>query len=371
MPIPIALIGIGVATATIGVGKGLKAGIDNSDANDINMSAKSVINSAKGVIEHAREKSGSGLESLGVKKLFVLNGSIARFISAFEKLKNVEMEDSAGLDELKNFKIDRQTFSELKEMRNFAASIVGGLVSGSLGGAMTAFGAYGAASLFATASSGTAIATLSGAAATNATLAFFGGGALSVGGLGMAGGAVVLGGLIVGPALAVLGFVMGAKASANLDKAYSNLAEAQKIAEELRTGAVACDAIRRRAFLFVRLLIRLECIFMPLVLRMEEIIHEKGEDYTAFDAEEKRTVAAAVSLAVAVKSVLDTPILTESGALTDESEETAESVKQFVDTKDQPDSVVNDVVFCSNCGKKHSAEVVFCTECGKKLKKIF
>ena len=62
------------------------------------------------------------------------------------------------------------------------------------------------ASTFAAASTGTAIATLSGAAATNATLAFFGGGSLAAGGLGMAGGTAVLGGLVAGPALCVIDY---------------------------------------------------------------------------------------------------------------------------------------------------------------------
>ena len=51
-----------------------------------------------------------------------------------------------------------------------------------------------------TASTGTAISTLSGAAATKATLAWLGGGALATGGLGIAGGAVVLGVIGVGGA---------------------------------------------------------------------------------------------------------------------------------------------------------------------------
>lgn len=51
-----------------------------------------------------------------------------------------------------------------------------------------------------TASTGTAISTLSGVAATKATLAWLGGGALAAGGLGVAGGAVVLGAITVGGA---------------------------------------------------------------------------------------------------------------------------------------------------------------------------
>jgi hypothetical protein len=373
MPIPIVLIGIGATTAAVGIVKGAKAVCDNNTANNINASAESVVNTAKEAIENARKKSGESLEALGTKKLFVLDVSIARFISTFEKLKNVQLEESIGLDELKKFRIDKQSLDELKEMSGFASSVLGGIMSGTLGGALTAFGAYGAASMFAMASTGIPIATLSGAAATNATLAFLGGGALAVGGLGMAGGAVVLGGIVAGPALAILGIIMEAKASENLDNAWSNMAQAQKLAEELRTGASACNAIRRRAFLFLRLLIRLECVFMRLVMAMEETVRVKGENYSDFTAEEKHTVAAAVTLAAAIKSALDTPILTEKGELTSESEKVASTLKRLFDMEGQTKPVGdtnNEVVFCVNCGKKHSSEVVFCTECGKKLKNL-
>ena len=52
-----------------------------------------------------------------------------------------------------------------------------------------------------TASTGAAIGGLTGVAATNATLAWLGGGALAAGGGGMALGSMVLGGIIAGPAL--------------------------------------------------------------------------------------------------------------------------------------------------------------------------
>ncbi len=65
--------------------------------------------------------------------------------------------------------------------------------AGSAGAACAAEAAAMAmVSTYATASTGTAITTLSGAAATNATLAWFGGGSIAAGGSGVAGGAVVL-----------------------------------------------------------------------------------------------------------------------------------------------------------------------------------
>ncbi|PKE28866.1 hypothetical protein CWS43_18615 [Rahnella sp. AA] len=70
----------------------------------------------------------------------------------------------------------------------------GGIVGGSM-----ALGAWALVSAIGTASTGTAIGTLSGVAASNATLAWFGGGALAAGGAGMSGGMLVLGGIVAAP----------------------------------------------------------------------------------------------------------------------------------------------------------------------------
>lgn len=66
------------------------------------------------------------------------------------------------------------------------------LLQGSAIGGLAALGSWTFVSLFGAASTGTAISTLSGAAAYNATLAWFGGGAVAAGGGGMAAGAMTL-----------------------------------------------------------------------------------------------------------------------------------------------------------------------------------
>ncbi|MDR3343750.1 MAG: hypothetical protein LBT14_13425 [Treponema sp.] len=325
MPIPFILGGIGIATGLLGIGTGIKSVVDNNDANDVNAQANLIVDKAKENLEECRTKSYKALEALGGKKAFVLNNGITDFVNAFEKLKNVDIKNSVGHDELK---LDKQSLRQLKEMGNYAASILGGVAGGAVGGALAAFGAYSGAMVFGAASTGTAIASLSGVAATNATLAFLGGGSLAVGGLGMAGGAMVLGGLVAGPALAIMGIVLGAKASENLDKARSNLAEARKIAEELQTASVLCNGIRRRSYMFERLLIRLDALFSPLVYRMEEIIEASGVNYPDFTAVDKRTICTAAALAQTIKAVLVTPILTEDGRLTDESKQIASDIQK-------------------------------------------
>lgn len=87
------------------------------------------------------------------------------------------------------------------QMGKFHSSYSSALSAGFGGvlGGTAAVGAWGLVSIIGSASTGTAIATLSGAAATNATLAWFGGGALAAGGAGMSGGMMVLGGIVAAP----------------------------------------------------------------------------------------------------------------------------------------------------------------------------
>ena len=172
--------------------------------------------------------------------------------------RKVDFTASEGLDELNKLRIDKAAFAELKTMGNIASSLLEGGVTGAASGALAAFGAYSAASALATASTGTAISALSGVAASNATLAFFGGGSLAAGGLGMAGGAAVLGGLVAGPALLVMGVIIGAKGGKNLEEAKTQSAEASKYCEQMMAGADQCVAIRRRSYMFHTLLARLD-----------------------------------------------------------------------------------------------------------------
>lgn len=326
MPIPFILMGLGAAAGAVGIGKTIKAGIDAKDAKETNEAANSKVERAKKMVEDARKASGKALEQLGSKKVFVLDKSISLFISEYDKIKNIQLSDSTGLNELDKFKLDKQSFKELRQASEYASSVAGGI----LGGALIAFGAYSAAGAFAAASTGTAISALSGAAATNATLAFFGGGSLAAGGLGVAGGTAVLGGLVAGPALAIMGFVVGAKASAEKDRAYANYAEARRFEKEMEVASEACYAIKRRSDMFYRLLIRLDAMFIPLILNMKQAIAEHDGDYRYFSIDQQKAVAASRSIAGAIKRVLYTPILSEEGNLTAESEKVATDIRGFI-----------------------------------------
>lgn len=326
MPIP--LLFLGAAAGIFGVGKSIKAGIDQKDANDINDDAERIVKEASEKIETCRDNCGTAIEDLGLCKIHILDESIKVFVNEYDKLRDVTLSESQGLNELQKMSLDENNFSELKELQSMASSMITGAASGAMAGAITAFGAYGAVSALATASTGTAIASLTGAAATNATLAFLGGGTLAAGGLGITGGTAVLGGLVAGPALAVLGVVVGAQASANKEKAYSNLCKANEFKEEMDAAASMCMEIRKRANMCRRFLLSLNSLFEPLVWDMTKIIRDKGTDFRTYSENEKKTIAEAMSTAKAIKTIIDTPILNDEGNLAVESEKIIDRIKE-------------------------------------------
>ncbi|MDM8566637.1 hypothetical protein QUF74_13425 [Candidatus Halobeggiatoa sp. HSG11] len=93
-------------------------------------------------------------------------------------------------------------YSDLKTANR--SMIAGGI--GAAAGTLASATAFGLVTTFATAGTGTAIASLSGAAATNATLAWIGGGTLAAGGGGVAAGITVMTG---GVALIAIGIGSG------------------------------------------------------------------------------------------------------------------------------------------------------------------
>lgn len=115
------------------------------------------------------------------------------------------------------FKISPNEFDELKQkietsVIDLATSLGGSVAGAAVSGAAAAAGASRVVGLFASASTGTAIRSLSGIAARNATLAWLGGGTLASGGGGIAAGAALLTRIVFAPLAAVPVIVVWVKA---------------------------------------------------------------------------------------------------------------------------------------------------------------
>jgi hypothetical protein len=144
--------------------------------------------------------------------------AVGRFIALIEHIgQTYSYQDREFLESFDGTK--PQQIGEYQADRLDAIAIATGGVTAMKAGAIAGQSTAALVGLFGTASTGTAIGGLSGAAAHSATLAWLGGGSLATGGGGMALGSLVLGGIALGPALLVGGFILGSKGEKALTKA--------------------------------------------------------------------------------------------------------------------------------------------------------
>ena len=313
--IPIIVGAIMGGSALYGLVKGGKAVVDHRDASSTNDNARSLISRATRLVNEQREATNSVIEDYGSRKLRSFNGPVADFINTFGRLKNVEVANSPELEKLQVGDFTTQTLTELQKEYQLLMDSGLGLGAGLGSGAALAFGAYSGTMMFATASTGTAISALSGAAATNATLAWLGGGSLAAGGGGMALGGAVLGGIVAGPALAIFGHIVGNSAEAALANANSNLQQARTHYEEGERAALQLQSIQAVTRLANETFSKVTTQLRRSVHSLEKVIVAHGEDFSAFSQESREAVFRSVKYAQLVKAMIDTPILDESGAL--------------------------------------------------------
>ena len=343
MPIPIILGGIAAVAGVVGVAKGAKSVSNNNEAKELNERAQNIYEDSRSEMESQREYTTETLAVLGELKLRVWDEQIGRFVRVVEKVKAVELQGSAGVDKNSHAIGSKQSFAQMQKISLQASEVISNGVQSLGAGALAGVATYGGAMMFATASTGTAISTLSGVAATNATLAWFGGGSLAAGGLGMAGGAAVLGGIVAGPAIALGGFLMEAKSKKNLAEAKANLSKAKKAVEEFRCATSMLRAITQIADQFSEAIYEVESRMNYVLDRVEDALSQAEEkrssrfsfkvkkffnslivrkiplQYTDLDSQQQELIQVAYQFAHVMKMLLETPLLDEKGALDESS----------------------------------------------------
>lgn len=315
MAVPIILGVIAGGAALYGAVKGVSGAIDHSNAKDINDSARSLVDKARQGLDEQREATFEALESYGHRKLRAFEGVIADFIQTFGRLKNVEVIRTPDLDKLNAGDFSTGTLAGLRGDYQALKDAGLGLGAGLGSGAALAFGAYNGTMLLATAGTGTAISSLGGVAATNATLAWLGGGTLAAGGGGMALGTMVLGGIVAGPALAIFGHILGNKGEEALNLARSNMEQARTIRDEATLAEGKLRAIRQVTSMANDTLAKVCTHLRQSVRTLEEVIDARGEDYRTYDEASRQAVFRPVKFAQLIKAMIDTPILDQQGNL--------------------------------------------------------
>ncbi|GAA7082531.1 hypothetical protein HpCHN28_12910 [Helicobacter pylori] len=160
---------------------------------------------------------------------------------------------------------------------------------------LVAYGAYTGMGMLASTAGGVAIADLSGVAATNATLAWLGGGVLSVGGFGMVGGMAVFGGLVAGPALAILGAMSTDEMEEKLEKAKAYHSQVEEAVKKADVIIDQFQAIEKMAKLFIRQITKCDALLFSLSQDAIATMKKHNYNHSLYSQEERDQLCVAVS----------------------------------------------------------------------------
>lgn len=279
MPLPIILGIAAVVAGTTGVGLGIKGGVDMANANKKLKSAKERDDSNMSRLKRMNTNACKAMDVLGKNEMQALS-ALKEFSDLFERIHNRPdfKEIKIGKVSIPNFKGE-----DVKQASVGASVLVGGLGGAALGtaGYFAASGATTAAVMaLGTASTGTAISTLSGVAATNATLAALGGVSLAAGGGGMALGASVLGAATLGVGLLVGGIIFsltGSSISGKADKAWEQMIDNEKKINKI------CNYLwnlKKTAEQYNVTLSKIRNVYLKQLSEMRSVIHAYGSGNT-------------------------------------------------------------------------------------------
>ncbi len=303
--IPLILGAAALATGALGVGAGISGLSDMDEAKEIGEEAQRDYQDALYYLNSQREKTNQLAQEYGEFQMDVEIHTIGRFVDFIErnigKTNQSQKKFVEGLD-----RIPVKQINEYKTETNEAEQFFQGSIEAIEGGLKVCNGVKALGSLIGVASTGTPISGLSGAAATNATLAWFGGGSLATGGGGMALGSVVLGGITVGPALMIRGFVFAGEQEKALTKARQYEAEVNKATAEI-------DAIGDFLAQVIRRIYELRDVLVSLnnqaIYRLDEL-----ESLSYFDTNRDAAKFQQVALLIkAISEIIKTPILDSEG----------------------------------------------------------
>jgi hypothetical protein len=244
-------------------------------------------------------------EEYGKVQLNIIKDTIGRFVAFLESTGRKASESEKRILEGMDFSVQ-----QLKEYKAAAIGAEQYFMAGAkaAGAAAAGYGgAVGVATSIGAASTGTAISSLSGAAATNAMLAWFGGGAVVAGGGGMAVGVWVLGGITVLPALAIGGFFAAREGEKAMTKAKEHEAKVNKAITEINVAKDHSQKVKQR---MTELKGVLESINTHAVEGLNEL------ESQLFDSERDAEKFQQVGILIkGLIEILKTPVLNSEGKL--------------------------------------------------------
>lgn len=291
MPLPL-IIGIAAGLAgAAGVGSGIHGAVKMKEANDTAKSAQRRNEENLSHLEDENKKTMKDMDRLGEKEMEILS-TFQRFSAAFEKIKN---RPSFAQINKSDVKLPEFSPKDIKDAGVGATALLGGLSGaglGTAGGFAAAGGTTAAVTALGTASTGTPIFALAGAAKANAILAALGGGSLATGGGGVALGSAILGGATLGAGLLVGGIIFNIAGSSVSDKADNAWRQMLENEEKINSICEYLNNLRSIAKKFNKSLVEVDNVYEDYLERFVCVVDDRYSnarklDYNDFDQEEK------------------------------------------------------------------------------------
>ena len=272
-------------------------------------------------IEQIRFLANNRLETFGRARCEMLKTTVGRFIKIMECLKKSAKDKVYELSS--TLSLEERDFKELEGVEMNASNLLATAASGGSIAIVACSGIPAAVtsvvSATCAASTGTAISSLYGAAATNATLAWLGGGSLAAGGGGVAAGATVLAGIKIAAtgfgALIGAAMIAGQIYSKKHTDAENYLTEVQKWRAKSMAACEIMKGVIKRSDELLSVTSRLEGRIIPALDELEAIV----PTFDPYNIEHKKISQRATMLVKAMSELAQTPLLDNAGNLNDQS----------------------------------------------------
>lgn len=297
--------------------------------------SEAYVDAAEAVMDERRAVLYDDIEAFGELRLTALHETLGRFLAILEalkqhnRMKEYELLDAIDID---TDMLDAMGSLDMTVTQNLTASAVTGALGlvAVLGTPALVTASVGA---LATASTGTAIATLSGAAYSNAVLAWLGGGALAAGGGGIAAGSVVLAGITAGATAGVTvlaaGILLSTHYASKLTEAKTHQKDVALAVANLENAWLVMDGIRSR-------INELSAVTRELKTRLTPLLTELESRVPTFDSTDSDDVTVFNQCGLLVKTMVElaqVPLLGDDGDLTTESMSITTHVKKVLNTE--------------------------------------
>ena len=310
-----------------------------------NNAIKKILQEANERLDPARTALNAKVEALGKIKSEVIHSSLSEFIAFHEQIQHFSFERDAYTSKENDFSVTKKSFHDFKTTIVSYKQILKDGAVGAVGGLATASAVYGGIGLFGIASTGTAIGALHGIAASNAILAWLGGGAIAVGGGGIALGTVVLGGIITIPAIAYMAYKGKFDFSDKKEEVDHYYQEAVEYSKKVDDAIETFQAIETLIENVTKLINNYSTLCLQTNKQTLNILNHVGNNFKKYSDEQKALIVHNITIAQRLTSLINLSLMNEEGVLNKEAISVIQSVNE---------AYVQDKAYCFTDFKKKS-----------------